>query len=125
MSNLEGITTNNSHLRRRALMLNPHGFFRVDAQWTIACWNREAEKLLLVPAISIVGENLWKKFSALIPFDFYTLYHKVSIKSIPVHIRLYWAEMGGHFEAVTYFFNDTLSVYFCLSAVSPSSDLQR
>jgi hypothetical protein len=112
MSNLPETAANNGYLRNHNLRVYPHGFFKVDAHWTVACWNREAEKLLLVPAISIVGENLWKKFSAVIPLDFYTLYHKVSIKSIPVHIQLNWAEMGGRFDVVTFYFNDTLSVYF-------------
>lgn len=111
--------------RRHSLMVNPHGFFKVDTQWTVACWNREAEKLLLVPAISIVGENLWNKFAAVMPLDFYTLYHKESIKNIPVHIQLNWAEMGGRFEVVTFYFRDTLSVYFCFSAVGVSSDWQK
>ena len=43
MSNLEETATNNSHVRKPNLRVNPHGFFRVDTQWTVACWNREAE----------------------------------------------------------------------------------
>lgn len=126
MSNLQEASANNGYLRNRSLRLYPHGFFKVDAQWTVAFWNKEAEKLLLVPAISIVGDNLWKKFGAVIPLEFYTLYHKASIKSIPVNIQLNWPEMGGRFEVVTYYyFSGTLSVYFCFSAVVVSSDGQR
>lgn len=125
MINKGETVANNCHLHNHGFRVNPHGFFRVDAQWNVECWNREAEKLLLVPAIDIVGKNLWKKFSAVIPLDFHTLYHKASINSIPVYIQLNWAEMGGRFKVITYYFRDTLSIYFCFSAVDESFDRQR
>jgi PAS domain S-box-containing protein len=89
-----------------------NGFFTVDKRWTVKYWNKAAEKLLGVPAPDIVGKNLWEKFAAIIPLNFYTVYHKAFIEDVPLHFKEYWGEMGDWFDVVTYYSNDTLSVSF-------------
>lgn len=112
MSDLKETTATSNYSQIFALRASHHGFFKVDAQWTVKCWNREAGKLLGIQAIDIVNENLWSKFAAAIPQDFYMLYHKVSIQDIPIQFEGYWDELGAFFEVVTYYFDGTLSFYF-------------
>lgn len=89
-----------------------NGFFTVDRKWTVKYWNREAEKLLGVPAGDIVGKNLWEEFAGVIPLDFYIVYHKAFLQDIPLHFKDFWVEMGAWFDVVTYYYDDTLSVSF-------------
>ena len=89
-----------------------NGFFTVDQNWTVQYWNRTAEYLLGVQAKDIVGKNLWEKFSASIPADFYAVYHKAFLQDIPPHFEEYWGEMGAWFDVITYYCHDTLSVSF-------------
>jgi len=89
-----------------------NGFFTVNRQWTVLYWNKAAEKLLGVPAAEIVGSNLWQKFAATIPIEFYSVYQNAFLQDIPVHFEEYWGEMGAWFDVVTYHCDDILSVSF-------------
>jgi PAS domain S-box-containing protein len=89
-----------------------NGFFTIDQQWTVRYWNKAAEKLLGVKAKDIVGKNLWEKFAGVIPLNFYAVYHKAFLQDVPVHFQEYWGEMGGWFDVVTCYGNNTLSVSF-------------
>ncbi|MEP6677199.1 MAG: PAS domain-containing protein [Ferruginibacter sp.] len=89
-----------------------NGFFTVDNQWTVTYWNKAAEKLLGVSSADILGKNLWEKFAAIIPLNFYTVYQKAFLSDIPIHFQEYWAEMGAWFDVVTYHNDGTLSVSF-------------
>lgn len=44
-----------------------NGFFTVDQHWTVIYWNKAAETILGVPAVDIVGKNLWKEFAGVFP----------------------------------------------------------
>ena len=89
-----------------------NGFFTVDKKWTVQYWNKAAEKILHVQAADIVGKNLWEAFADLIPLEFYAVYHKAFEKSSPIHFQEYLGEMGGWFDVITYYCDDTLSVSF-------------
>ena len=89
-----------------------NGFFIVDRKWTVKYWNRKAEKLLNVKANDIVGKNLWERFSAILPVNFYANYHKAFLKDIPVHFEEYWEELEAWFDVVTWHSDDSLFVSF-------------
>jgi PAS domain S-box-containing protein len=89
-----------------------NGFFTVDHNWTVTGWNKAAELLLGVYAKNIIGKNLWEEFAGVIPLNVYSVYHKASLREIPVHFKEYWAEMGRWFDVITYYRNDSLSVSF-------------
>ena len=54
--------------------------------------NQAAEKLLGVTSKDIVGKNIWEEFSAIIPEEFYTVYHKAFLQDALVHFKVYWGE---------------------------------
>lgn len=89
-----------------------NGFFTVDRKWTVTYWNKAAEGLLNVQAKEIVGQNLWEKFAAAIPLEFYAVYHKAFLQNTPVHFEEYWGEMGAWFDVIIYHCDDVLSVSF-------------
>ena len=103
---------NNGHPGKPITEIITNGFFTVDRNWTVTYWNKAAEKLLGVQSKDIVGKNLWEKFAATIPLDFYTSYHKAFLTDIPIHFHEYWGEMEAWYDVITYNCNNTLSVSF-------------
>jgi PAS domain S-box-containing protein len=89
-----------------------NGFFTVDQKWTVKYWNKSAEDLLGVQAKDIIGKNLWEKFAASIPIEFYTVYHKAFVQDVPLHFNEYWGERGTWFDVITYYCDNILSVSF-------------
>lgn len=89
-----------------------NGFITVDQQWKVIFWNQAAEKLLGVQASEIVGLNLWDRFAAILPADFYRVYENAFLTDAPVHFVEYWPEMGSWFDVVCYHCGDTLSISF-------------
>jgi PAS domain S-box-containing protein len=89
-----------------------NGFFIVDHKWTVKYWNKKAEKLLSVSAEDIIGKNLWEKFSAIVPVNFYANYHKAFLQDIPVHFEEYWEELDAWFDVVTWHSDESLFVSF-------------
>ncbi|MEO5945447.1 MAG: PAS domain-containing protein [Chitinophagaceae bacterium] len=89
-----------------------NGFFTVDHKWTVQYWNKAAEKLLGVPAVDIIGKNLWGKLVGIIPVSFYSVYYKKIQPDKPVYFKEYWEEMDDWFDVIVYQSNDILSVSF-------------
>jgi PAS domain S-box-containing protein len=106
-----------------------NGFFTVDQKWTVKYWNKAAEKLLGVQAKDIIGKNFWETFAGSLPLEFYQVYHKAFLKTIPLHFEEYWGEMGAWFDVITYYCDDILSVSFKSSnhphSEYPENPLQR
>jgi PAS domain S-box-containing protein len=102
-----------------------NGFFSVDRKWTVTYWNKAAERLLGVKAKEIVGTNLWEKFVAVLPIDFYTVYHKAFLQDVPVHFKEYWGEMGAWFDVITYYCDATLFVSFKSSNQPANPDYSK
>ena len=102
----------NSYQAKPIAEIITNGFFTVDKRWTVQFWNKAAEKILGVQAADIIGKNLWSAFAAQLPLEFYAVYHKAFESNMPIHFEEYWGEMGGWFDVVTYYCDDTLSVSF-------------
>ena len=116
-NNTDAIISKNKYNGSPITDIITNGFFTVDHKWTVTYWNAAAEKLLSVRAKDIIGKNLWKEFAAIIPLNFYVVYHKAFLHEIPVHFNEYWAEMGAWFDVITYNNNNTLSVSFKSSKI--------
>jgi PAS domain S-box-containing protein len=109
-----------------------NGFFTLDREWMVKYWNKGAEKLLGVQANNIIGKNLLKELSAVIPADFYSVCRKEFLQNVPDHFEEYWGKMGNWSDVITYYCDDTLSVSFrCLRngatpmpAVQPEKQLK-
>ena len=95
--------------------ITPNGFFAVDRNWNVIEWNSTAARLLRTEASEIIGQNFWKKFSGLLPVEFYANYHKAFQLEEPLQFDEYWAEMGAWFRGVIYTTGDILSVSFTCS----------
>jgi PAS domain S-box-containing protein len=89
-----------------------NGFFTVDDKWIIQYWNKAAEEIFGDKAVDMIGKNLWEKFAAILPLEFYAVYEKAFLPDIPVHFEEYWGEMGAWFNVITYYCDNTLSVSF-------------
>jgi len=106
-----------------------NGFITVDQKWTVKYWNKAAEKLLGVQSRDIIGKNLWEEFVESIPLEFYKVYHKAFLQSVPLHFKEYWGEKGAWFDVITYYCDDTLSISFTNSnfphSEHPGNPVQR
>ena len=89
-----------------------NGFFTVDKKWKVKYWNRAAEFIFGVAAQEIVGNNLWDKFSGLLPVEFNAVYRKAFKQNLPLHFEEHWGKMGTWFDVTTYYCDDSLSVSF-------------
>ncbi len=88
------------------------GYFTVDATWVVLNWNRAAEIMLKVAAKDIVGQDLWSKFSGIIPTELLSIHQRGFQKDVHVHFQEYWGELGGWFDVITYHCDNTFSVSF-------------
>lgn len=88
------------------------GFFSVDNNWIVTYWNKEAEKILLTPRDTIIGENLWEKFGDAMTLKFYTEYHRAISEGVSVHFEEFFGPLNAWFEVSAYPSANGLSVYF-------------
>lgn len=87
-------------------------FFEVDSEWTVTYWNKEAEKLLLMPRYKIIGQNLWEVYQDAIPLKFYTEYHRAMDKNIAVRFEEFFPPQQMWIEVAAFPSGTGLSVYF-------------
>ena len=96
----------------------PNGFFIVDKKWTVKYWNKAAEKLVGIRSEDILGKNLWKGFSKLIPSEFSQVFNHSFLNGSPNHFEEYLGKMGNWFDVIMYHCDDRVSVSF-KSTVQP------
>lgn len=87
-------------------------FFAVNKQNIVTYWNREAERLLLMPRENILGKNLWDVYGKTTERTFYLSFEKAMKESSVVHFEEYYAPLGIWFEASVYPSPKGVSVYF-------------
>lgn len=87
-------------------------FFEVDNDWAVTYWNKEAERLLLMPRARIIGLNLWEVYADAIPLKFYTEYHKAVEHNISVRFEEYFPPQKIWVEVSAFPSGTGLSVYF-------------
>jgi len=87
-------------------------FFEVDEKWIVTYWNKEAERLLLMPRAEIIGKNLWEVYQDAIPLKFYQEYHRAVEQNVSVRFQEYFAPRQLWLEVAAFPSGNGLSVYF-------------
>jgi PAS domain S-box-containing protein len=88
------------------------GFFEVNADWIVTYWNKEAERLLLMPRNEVLGKNLWQSYNSAIDLKFFTEYHRAVENNISVRFEEYFAPREVWVEVAAFPTGSGLSVYF-------------
>ncbi len=87
-------------------------FFRVEKNWLVTYWNKEAERMLMTPKSKIVGQYLWDVFSNSISSLSYKKYHESIETNKQVLFEDYYQDLEKWFEISAYPSDSGLSVYF-------------
>jgi PAS domain S-box-containing protein len=87
-------------------------FFRVENNWLVTYWNKEAERMLLTPKSKIIGQYLWNVFPNSIGSLSYKKYHESIETNKRVAFEDYYPELEKWFEVSAYPTDNGLSVYF-------------
>lgn len=87
-------------------------FFEVDGDWIVTYWNKEAERLMLMPRSKVIGRNLWDVYADAVPLKFFTEYHKAMDRNISVRFEEYFPPRGIWVEVAAFPSGSGLSVYF-------------
>ena len=86
-------------------------FYRVEKNWLVTYWNKEAEKLLKTPKNKIVGQHLWDVFPSSIGTVLYRKFHESLETNTSTVFEYFYPDLQKWFEISTYPDNG-LSVYF-------------
>lgn len=86
-------------------------FFRIDTNWIVTYWNREAEMVLRTPRNLIIGKNLWEIFPLAKSLASFTQLRKAMDERIPVEYEEYYPPFKLSAEIKAYPSSSGLSVY--------------
>ncbi len=116
----------NGYLGKPVTEAISNGFFIVDKKWIVKYWNKAAEKMVGIRSEDILGKNLWKGFSKLIPSEFSQVFNHSFLKGSPGYFEEYLGKMGNWFDVIIYHCDDRVSVSF-KSMVQPmkNEDFQQ
>ncbi|MEJ7558354.1 MAG: PAS domain S-box protein [Pedobacter sp.] len=87
-------------------------FFEVNSNWIVTYWNKEAERLLLMPRDEIVGKNLWQAYDNAIDLKFFKEYHCAMENNISVRFEEYYEPRKVWLEVAAFPSGNGLSIYF-------------
>ena len=87
-------------------------FFRVENNWLVTYWNKEAEKMLSTPKNKIIGQYLWDVFADSIGSFSYIKYHESLETNQRVLFEDFYPALEKWFEISAYPSDNGLSVYF-------------
>jgi PAS domain S-box-containing protein len=87
-------------------------FFEVDSNWVVTYWNKEAERLLLMPRALVIGRNLWEVYADAVPLKFFSEYHRAVEQNIAVRFEEFFAPREVWVEVAAFPTGNGLSVYF-------------
>lgn len=87
-------------------------FFALDKNWVVTYWNKEAEKMLMVPKSKIINKYLWDVFSSAENPESYNKYNLSVKENKIIHFEDYFAPLEKWFEISCYPSENGLSVYF-------------
>lgn len=88
------------------------GFILLDHQWRHAQMNSTAERLLGVPAGSLIGKNHWEQYPALVGTHVETLYRKAVADGEAVHLENFYEPWDRWFDISAYPSVEGLALYF-------------
>src|SRR6185312_12155187 len=87
-------------------------FFRVENSWLVTYWNKEAERMLMIPKNKIIGQYLWDVFANSIGSVSYKKYHEAFETTTRVVFEAFYPVLEKWFEISAYPSDNGLSVYF-------------
>jgi len=87
-------------------------FFRVENNWLVTYWNKEAERMLMIPKNKIIGQYLWDVFANSIGSVSYKKYHEALETNTRVVFEDFYPVLEKWFEISAYPSDNGLSVYF-------------
>jgi|GEM_PF-1565741 len=87
-------------------------FFRVENNWLVTYWNKEAERMLMMPKNKIIGQYLWDVFADSIGSLSYKKYHESLKTNQRVVFEDFYPVLEKWFEISAYPSDNGLSVYF-------------
>lgn len=88
------------------------GFMALDRDWIVTYWNKEAERLLLMPREYMIGKNIWEVYEDAIPTKFYSEYHRAVDENISVRFDEYFSRLNIWIEVSAFPSDEGLSLYF-------------
>ncbi|MGN6267560.1 MAG: PAS domain S-box protein [Ginsengibacter sp.] len=88
------------------------GFFRVDNDWVVKYWNKEAEKMLAIPRNETLGQNIWDVFPDAIGTALYDKFHGLLESKNRAILEYFYTGLKRWFEISAYPTDGGLSVYF-------------
>jgi PAS domain S-box-containing protein len=86
-------------------------FFRVENNWLVTYWNKEAEKMLSTPKNKIIGQYLWVVFQNNVGSFSYKKYHESLETNKRVVFEDYYPALEKWLEISAYPSENGLSVY--------------
>lgn len=99
-------------------------FFAVNKDWIVTYWNKEAEYILGLGRVQIIGKNLWECYPDAVNSDFYRQYHFAVKTQKNVSFEEQYLTLGKWFEVSAYPSPDGLSVYFKDITLRKEADLK-
>lgn len=98
--------------RERILERINEAFFAVDQNWNVTYWNKQAEEVIGVTRVDVLGKNLWEKFPVAKEGQFYTEYKRAFQEQVPVQFEEYYHPLKQWLEVNAYPSDEGLSVFF-------------
>lgn len=88
------------------------GFILLDHEWRHAQVNSAAERIMGVPAGSLIGKNHWEEYPATVGTQVETLYRKAVADGEAVHLENYYEPWDRWFDISAYPSAEGLALYF-------------
>lgn len=88
------------------------GFIALNKDWEITYWNKEAERLLLMPRAEVIGKNIWEMYQDAVPLKFYSEYHRAVDENVSVRFDEYFPRLNIWIEVSAFPSEEGLSLYF-------------
>ncbi|MGG9961351.1 PAS domain S-box protein [Ferruginibacter sp. SUN106] len=88
------------------------GFFTVDNNWTVKCWNSQLEKITGIPNETIIGKNFWLFYNSPNKKNIYSKYKKTLRKKTPINFEEYYAKENIWLEITICPHASGISIFF-------------
>lgn len=88
------------------------GFFRLEKDWTVTYWNREAEGFVDMPREEVIGRNLWDIFQESVDSTSYHEYHRALETGKRTEFEDFHPTSNKWFSIKAYPYENGLSVFF-------------
>lgn len=88
------------------------GFIALNKAWEVTYWNKEAERLLMMPREEIIGKNIWDMYQDAVSLKFYAEYHRAVAENVSVRFDEYFPRLNIWVEVSAFPSDEGLSIYF-------------